>query len=271
MYPMHAVDTKSGFLVYRTLKCCVLLLLSPVAIGIELPDLLERLTPSVVGVGAAYPLRTPTGGHPPRRLMGTGFVVESGGKSYVITNAHVIPTDLDNDGREQLAVFSGRGNNSQQRFAQLLKNDAEHDLAVLSYEGAQLPPMTLASGSQIRAGERVAFTGFPIGAVLGLYPTTHEGIVSAITPVARPVDRGRELSAVQVSRLRKPFDVYQLDAIAYPGNSGSAVYRVRTGEVIGVMNSVFVKESRETLLSAPSGIAYAIPVAHLQVLLEELE
>ncbi|MDP5072164.1 MAG: serine protease, partial [Congregibacter sp.] len=68
--------------------------------------------------------------------------------------------------------------------------------------------------------------------------------------------------------LRRPFDVYQLDAIAYPGNSGSAVYRVITGEVIGVMNSVFVKESRETLLSAPSGISFAIPVKHLRALLE---
>ncbi|EAQ98895.1 S1C family serine protease [Congregibacter litoralis] len=260
-------------MIYRVTQYCYLLLLSLLLSGgsaaEELPDLLERLTPSVVGVGAAYPLRAPTGGRPPRRLLGTGFVVESEGKSYVVTNAHVIPTDLDSDGREQLAVFSGRGKLSQQRFARLLKNDAQHDLAVLAYEGDRLPAMTLATDDRVRPGERVAFTGFPIGAVLGLYPITHEGIVSAITPVARPADQGRYLDAVQMSRLRKPFDVYQLDAIAYPGNSGSAVYRVATGEVIGVMNSVFVKESRETLLSAPSGIAYAIPVSHLRTLLDE--
>lgn len=249
---------------------CVLLVCGPV-FGDELPDLLERLTPSVVGVGAAYPLRAPTGGRPPRRLMGTGFVVQAGDDSYVVTNAHVIPTDLDSDGREQVAVFSGRGNASTQRFARVLKNDPEHDLAVLSYEGARLPAMSLASDDRVRPGERVAFTGFPIGAILGLYPITHEGIVSAITPVARPADQGRQLDAVQMSRLRRPFDVYQLDAIAYPGNSGSAVYRITTGEVIGVMNSVFVKESRETLLSAPSGIAYAIPVRHLRGLLKELQ
>jgi S1-C subfamily serine protease len=237
----------------------------------ELPDLLERITPSVVGVGAAYPLRAPTGGRPPRRLMGTGFVVQAGADSYVVTNAHVIPNDLDSDGREQLAIFSGRGNNSQQRFATVLKNDPQHDLAVLAYEGDRLPAMSLASDDRVRPGERVAFTGFPIGAVLGLYPITHEGIVSAITPVARPADQGRQLDAVQMSRLRAPFDVYQLDAIAYPGNSGSAVYRSATGEVIGVMNSVFVKESRETLLSAPSGIAYAIPVRHLHALLKDLQ
>jgi S1-C subfamily serine protease len=235
-----------------------------------LPDLLERLTPSVVGVGAAYPARVPTGGRPPRRLMGTGFIVQAGGQSVVVTNAHVIPDDLDSDGREQLAIFSGRGATGEQRFATLLRSDPQHDLAILAYEGPRLPPMTLASDDRVRPGERVAFTGFPIGAVLGLYPTTHEGIVSVITPMARVADRGRDLSAVQLQRMRNPFDVYQLDAIAYPGNSGSAVYRVETGEVIGVMNSVFVKESRESLLSAPSGISYAIPVQHLRVLLEGL-
>ncbi|MDA8962356.1 serine protease [bacterium] len=248
----------------------LLLVCGPV-FGEELPDLLERLTPSVVGVGAAYPLRAPTGGRPPRRLMGTGFVVQAGDKTVVVTNAHVIPDDLDSDGREQLAVFSGRGATGEQRFATLLRSDPEHDLAVLAYEGPRLPAMAVASDDHVRPGERVAFTGFPIGAVLGLYPTTHEGIVSVITPMARIADRGRDLSSVQLQRMRNPYDVYQLDAIAYPGNSGSAVYRIETGEVIGVMNSVFVKESRESLLSAPSGIAYAIPVRHLHALLKDLQ
>ena len=254
----------------RVVHFLMLLMVCQAVSGEELPDLLERITPSVVGVGAAYPVRAPTGGRPPRRLLGTGFVVQAGDKSFVVTNAHVIPTDVDSDGREQLTIFAGRGNSAQQRFARVLKSDPEHDLAVLSYEGGRLPAMSLSDNDRVRPGERVAFTGFPIGAVLGLYPITHEGIVSAVTPVARPADQGRQLDAVQMARLRRPFDVYQLDAIAYPGNSGSAVYLVQTGEVIGVMNSVFVKESRETLLSAPSGIAYAIPVRHLRELLEGL-
>ncbi len=91
-----------------------------------------------------------------------------------------------------------------------------------------------------------------------------------MTPIARPANRGRDLSATEIRRLRNPFQVFQLDAIAYPGNSGSAVYDAHDGVVIGVMNSVFVKESRESLLSAPSGIAYAIPVSHVRALLERL-
>ncbi|GAB5414300.1 MAG: hypothetical protein Cons2KO_19030 [Congregibacter sp.] len=241
-----------------------------VALADPLPDLIERLSPSVVGVGAAYPLRQPTKGRPPRRLMGTGFAVTHQGKSLIVTNDHVIPTDLDSEGREQIAVFSGRGKRARQHFAMVLRRDPQHDLALLEYEGERLPSMQLAKAELLRAGESVAFTGFPIGAVLGLYPSTHAGIIAAITPVARAVDRGRELSAVQLRRMRNPFDVYQMDAIAYPGNSGSAVYLVETGEVIGVINSVFVKESRESLLSNPSAIAYAIPVVHLHELLKGL-
>ena len=88
--------------------------------------------------------------------------------------------------------------------------------------------------------------------------------------MARAADHGSQLTAATVRRLRAPFDVYQLDAVAYPGNSGSALYRVGSGEVIGIINSVFVKGSREHLLSQPSGIAYAIPVRHLRTLLRDL-
>ena len=99
----------------------------------SLPDLIERLQPSVVGVGAAYPVRAPTGGRAPRRLLGTGFVVEHGGESLVVTNAHVIPSDLDTERREQVAVFSGRGREARQHAATVLRGDDEHDLAVLRY------------------------------------------------------------------------------------------------------------------------------------------
>ena len=119
----------------------------------------------------------------------------------------------------------------------------------------------------MREGQEVAFTGFPIGAVLGLYPVTHRGIVSVIVPMARPANTSRTLTAIQLKHMRNPFMVFQLDATAYPGNSGSPVYEQGTGKVIGVLNSVFVKESRESVLSKPSGISYAIPVEHVARLL----
>ena len=125
----------------------------------------------------------------------------------------------------------------------------------------------LGDDNTVREGSPIAFTGFPIGAVLGLFPVTHTGIVSSITPVARTADAARDLSAAQLRRMRDPFDVFQLDAIAYPGNSGSPVYHPDSGQVIGVVNSVYVKESKESALERPSGITYAIPVTWVSKLL----
>jgi hypothetical protein len=46
------------------------------------------------------------------------------------------------------------------------------------------------------------------------------------------------------------------------------LYDPETGQVVGIVNSTLVKASRETLLSQPSGIAYALPVRWLLDLLK---
>jgi S1-C subfamily serine protease len=70
-------------------------------------------------------------------------------------------------------------------------------------------------------------------------------------------------------RLEEPYNVFQLDATAYPGNSGSPLYDPNSGGVIGVINKVFVQESKENILSKPSGISYAIPINHIEKLLKD--
>jgi len=70
-------------------------------------------------------------------------------------------------------------------------------------------------------------------------------------------------------QLDEPYLVYQLDAVAYPGNSGSPLYRPDSAEVIGIINQVYIKSSREAVLSDPSGISYAIPSRHLLELMQQ--
>jgi len=238
--------------------CC--LLVSAVAGAPTLPDLIDQVRPSVVGVGAVYPPRQPNRRQDPVIYLGTGFVVGNG--RQVVTNAHVVSADLDAGNNQRLAIFAGRGASAVARVARVLYRDTEHDLALLGFEGAPLPALELGDSQRVREGQAVAFTGFPIGNVLGLYPATHRGIIAAITPIARPLENARNLDRVQIRRLRQRFDTFQLDATAYPGNSGSPLFELQQGRVIGVVNGVIVKESREAMLSEPSGISYAIPARH---------
>ena len=127
----------------------------------------------------------------------------------------------------------------------------------------------MGSDARVQEGEIYAFTGFPIGAVLGLYPVTHRGMVSAVTPIAIPSNKIRPLDSATISRLQSPFSVFQLDATAYPGNSGSPLYDINTGKVMGIVNKVLVKETKENAIPKPSGITYAVPARHINKLLTD--
>ncbi|MDJ0741210.1 MAG: serine protease [Gammaproteobacteria bacterium] len=238
----------------------VALLLQPLcAVGAPLPDIIDKVRPSIVAVGTYQP-----SGSPRQQFRGTGFVVGSG--RYVVTNFHVLPDKLDDKRREQLAVFSGRGRKATFHAAEIVAQDPAHDLALLRI-AATLPALPLGPDGDAREGTAIAFTGFPIGMTLGLYPVTHRGIVSAISPMAPPQPGSRVLSAKMIRAMRDPYNVLQLDATAYPGNSGSPVYAQDSGRVIGVINSVLVKGTKEAAIQKPSGISYAIPVRFVHELL----
>ncbi len=240
----------------------LLLSLSPVQAG--LPETIALVRPGVVAVGTFQATRRPSA-----KLMGTGFVIGDG--TLVATNAHVVPEVVAVEEMEYLTVFVGRGRHPQKRRARQVAMDIKHDLAILKIEGPPLPALLLGDSEAVREGESIAFTGFPIGAVLGLYPATHHGLVSTISPIVLPAQSGRQLSVSMIKRLRDPFDIFQLDATAYPGNSGSPMYLPKTGKVVGVLNMVFIKETKESVLEKPSGISYAVPIKYLKVLMETLK
>jgi S1-C subfamily serine protease len=228
-----------------------------------LPETIRQVKPAVVAVGTYLPTRSPA-----FRFLGTGFAVGDG--LTVATNAHVIPPVLETDKRESLAIVVPQGERVNVRGVTLLRSAPDQDLALLRINaGEPLPALALGS-DRVDEGQSVAFTGFPIGSALGLKPVTHRGIISAITPISIPRGNARELDARQIHRLaNNAFSVYQLDATAYPGNSGSPLFDPETGQVIGVLNMVFVKETKENVLSKPSGISYAIPVRYLRALVAQ--
>jgi S1-C subfamily serine protease len=174
---------------------------------------------------------------------------------------------LDYERKQTLAVYSGDARHLRTTVAEISASDSEHDLVLLHVEGLNLKPLRLGDSTRIREGDALAFTGFPLGYVLGFYPVTHRATLSALTPIVMPMAHSTELTGRAIRQMPTPYLVFQLDATAYPGNSGSPLYEAATGRVIGLLNLVMVKSTKESLLSDPSGIAYAIPGEYIVQLL----
>jgi len=225
----------------------------------DISQIVAKVKPSIVGVGVYEPL-----GSPRNQLQGTGFVIGDG--TIVATNYHVVEAELKNKSQQSRVVFIGSGRNPRISEADIIATDPLHDLALLRIK-TKLTPLTLSKAGQLSDGKDVAFTGFPIGAVLGLYPATHRGVIAAYTPVVTPSVNASKISIAMLKRLKKPYFVYQLDATAFPGNSGSPVYDLDNGSVVAIINKGFVQKTKEAAITNPSGITYAIPVKYLQELL----
>lgn len=258
-----------------TRRCAITALASvglPVRAG--LVELMQSVRPAVVAVGNHQPLRSPR-----FQFHGTGFAVGDG--RLVVTNAHVLrpprPVEMasapapTSELPEQVAVVPAGRDPRDWRLATVVAREPGLDLALLRLEGDPLPALDLGDSEAVRAGQEVAFVGYPIAGVLGLEPAIHRGIVAAVTAMAEPSTAANQLDARRVARLRAGnLRVFQLDATAYPGNSGSPLLDVATGRVVGVVNSVLVKGTKESVLAQPSGITYAIPANQITELLRQV-
>lgn len=230
----------------------------------DLPDTVARIKPSVLVVGTFRATDSPR-----FRMRGTGFVVADG--NHAVTNAHVLPEATENMTGMSVVVQVRRPDGElSMRQATVLQVDRVHDLALMRFEGAAAPAMRVGDSGTVREGQAVAFMGFPIGGALGFSSVTHRAMVSSITPAAMPTPTARHLNAATIRSVRAgPFDIFQLDGTAYPGNSGGPLFDPDSGEVLGVVNMVFIKGSRESALSQPSGISYAIPSRFVAELIDE--
>ena len=226
-----------------------------------LAQAIARIKPSVVGVGSLQKTRTP-----PMNFIGTGFAAGDG--LSVLTCAHVIQKLLDANPNEVIGILTGQGEAAQFRPAKVVSIDTEHDLALLRLAGAPLPALALGDAGTVREGQAMAFMGFPLGTLLGLHHVTHRATVSSLTPVVMPSENAQRLDTRRLAQLQKsPYTVFQLDATAYPGSSGSPLFDPETGLVYGIVNMVYVKGLKEAAITAPSGITYAIPGSHMQAIL----
>jgi S1-C subfamily serine protease len=228
-----------------------------------LPEVVERVKRSVVSVGTFEKMRSPA-----YLFRGTGFVVGDG--TLVATNAHVVRGTLKVENGETLMVLvqSAGAHNPEARTAKVFALDPEHDVALLRIGGTPLPAVTLGDSDKVREGQSIAFTGFPIGQLLGFHATTHRGIVSSLTPIAIPVANSSQLDSSAVGRLKgAPVTLFQLDATTYAGHSGSPLYDENSGEVIGIVNMGFLRGMKDPTIGQVATISFAVPSRFLRELI----
>jgi serine protease Do len=212
-----------------------------------LPDLIERLQPSVVNIDTTTVLQgrrdlpelpddSPLeeffkqfGDDGPRNSNsgGSGFIIDSSG--IIVTNNHVI----ENADEIEVVLFD-----ESRVPATVIGVDLRTDLAVLRIEtDIPLSAVPWGNSRSARVGERVVAIGNPFG--LGGSVTT--GIISAL-------QRNINNEALQ--------SFIQTDAAINPGNSGGPLFDM-DGQVIGVNTAIFSRGGGSIGLgfSIPSEIA----------------
>jgi S1-C subfamily serine protease len=188
---------------------------------LDLTSLAEKTRPSVFLITTA----DRNGGS---IAAGTGFLASKDG--YLVTNYHVI--------RKAASAVAKADNGATFRVQGILATDRQRDLAVLKIASRDTPSLALGASASIKAGEKVAVIGSP----LGLAGSLSEGIVAANREIK---EFGRML---------------QITAPISHGSSGSPVLDFK-GNVVGVAAS-----SR----NEGQAVNFAIPVEELAKLISKI-
>ena len=155
------------------------------------------------------------------------LMLESNGKTYILTNAHVI-----SDGSK----FTVTLNDKTEYDATMVGYDSQTDIGVLSINKTGLKIATFAKSDQTVLGEQVIAIGCPGG--LDFLNSLSSGYVSAL---ARPIQ----------STIGYNTECIQIDASINPGNSGGGLFNMQ-GQVIGINSSKIAATEYE-------GMGFAIP------------
>ncbi len=227
----------------------------------SLPDLVEKLVPSVVNIATisgqaqARPSQAPDApfdqyfrdyferNQGPRQgsAVGSGFIISEDG--YVVTNNHVIANATE------IKVILWDGTSLP---AKLIGKDPRADLALLKVESPRkLPPISWGKSESARLGEGVIAVGNPFG--LGGTVTT--GIISA---------QHRHLSNFGGIPGSSFVDFLQTDAAINKGNSGGPLFNMK-GEVIGINTAIYSRQGTNV------GIAFSIPSDLAVPIIEQLK
>lgn len=163
--------------------------------------------------------------------VGTGIVV---GDDRILTNAHVV------EGSTSVKIDSQSGSDT----GSVIASDPVLDVALIRAPTGNIPPVTFADGSTLRAGQRLLALGYALD--LPGEPSTTAGVFSAL----RSIDN---------------VDYIQTDTPINPGNSGGPLF-TQCGEVAGI--NTFALRDRTTEIQ---NVGFAIDGALLKRAVRDIE
>lgn len=234
--------------------------------AITIPEIVEKMTPSVVGVQSTF-VSTSQPNTPysfgfgyfgfgndnsqSREAMGTGtgFVISKDG--YIVTNAHVIYDSSSGYGVAN-SVEIQMSDQETTYDAEIVAYDIESDIAVLKVNQTGLIPAEFGNSNDCLVGELVVAIGNPLG--LELQNTVTCGIISALN---------REIT-INDKKMR----LIQTDTAINSGNSGGPLIN-SAGQVIGI-NSAKMSSTYSSSNASIEGIGFAIPITEAKEIVDDL-
>lgn len=222
-----------------------------------LPDIVESIMPSVVGVASTFEYKPQSDlsvwgdwAFEPQtqkfRSTGTGFIITDDG--YIVTNAHVIYNEDYAEAVDVTVLFS----DETEHEASIIAFDPETDIAVLKVDETKLKPSVLGNSDELRVGELVIAVGNPLG--FDLFGTVTSGIVSALNR--------------KININEKNMNLIQTDAAVNSGNSGGPLLN-SCGQVIGI-NSAKMSSSYSNGSASVEGLCFAIPIKEAKAIIDDL-
>lgn len=148
--------------------------------AMSIPEIVEKITPSVVGISSA---------------AGTGSGIIMSEDGYIITNAHVV---------ENSDAVSVLLHDDSEHNAIIIGTDKRTDLAVIKINAPSLVPAEFGNSDELVVGETVIAIGNPLG--FDFYGSVTGGIISGL-------ERSLTIDDVTLTLI-------QTDAAINGGNSG---------------------------------------------------